>query len=309
MRAMGISQIRMILSGVTLNTILSSIFSVFTFALLFYYDIRLAGVAAVLVALAILVMSSLGYLQVRYERKVLEISNNISGLMLQLIGGITKYSPELIIMGAAEGIVTGSFIFFALMFVVSLVFGRAFCGWVCPVAGLQEAFFPACSRKAKGGKGDWIKYFIWVPWISIIVLMVLRAGGLHTIDAFYQTKGGISVTDTHSYIVLYVVLALFTILALTAGKRAVCHYLCWVAPFMVIGTKLRNLFGWPALHMAASPNSCTNCKKCSENCPMSLDVNKLVQKSSMRHSECILCGTCADVCPNKVISYSIRPGK
>lgn len=91
MRAMGISQIRRILSGVTLNTILSSIFSVFTFALLFYYDIRLAGVAAVLVTLAILVMSSLGYRQVRYERKILEISNNISGMMLQIIGGITKF--------------------------------------------------------------------------------------------------------------------------------------------------------------------------------------------------------------------------
>lgn len=91
MRAMGISQIRMILSGVTLNTILSSIFSIFTFALLFYYDIKLAGVAAVLVALAILVMGSLGYWQVRYQRKVLEISNNISGMMLQLIGGITKF--------------------------------------------------------------------------------------------------------------------------------------------------------------------------------------------------------------------------
>lgn len=91
MRAMGISRIRMILSGVTLNTILSSIFSVFTFALLFYYDMRLAGVAAVLVGISILVMGSLGYFQVRYERKVLETSNYISGIMLQLIGGITKF--------------------------------------------------------------------------------------------------------------------------------------------------------------------------------------------------------------------------
>lgn len=91
MRAMGISQIRMILSGVTLNTILSSIFSIFTFALLFYYDTRLAWVAAVLVVLAIVVMGSLGFWQVRYQRKVLEISNNISGMMLQLIGGIAKF--------------------------------------------------------------------------------------------------------------------------------------------------------------------------------------------------------------------------
>ncbi|MDF2672253.1 MAG: transporter related [Clostridiales bacterium] len=91
MRAMGISQMRIILSGVTLNTILSSIFSIFTFALLFYYNSKLAGTAAILVALAVIIMGTLGYYQVKYERKVLEISNNISGIMLQLIGGITKF--------------------------------------------------------------------------------------------------------------------------------------------------------------------------------------------------------------------------
>jgi len=91
MRAMGISQIRVILSGTTLNTIFSSIFSVFTFVLLFYYDARLAWTAAVLVVLAVMIMGYLGYRKVSWERKVLEISNHISGLMLQLIGGVIKF--------------------------------------------------------------------------------------------------------------------------------------------------------------------------------------------------------------------------
>ncbi|MEL1134034.1 NHLP bacteriocin export ABC transporter permease/ATPase subunit [Desulfitobacterium sp. THU1] len=91
MRAMGISQIRKILSGVTLNTVLSSIFSVFTLALMFYYDRKLAGVATALLALALMVMGFLGFRQVGYERKILDISNRISGMMLQLIGGITKF--------------------------------------------------------------------------------------------------------------------------------------------------------------------------------------------------------------------------
>ena len=90
-RAMSISQIRMILSGATLNSILSAIFSFFTFALLFYYDSRLAGVAALLVVSALAVMGALGWRQMRYERKALDISNRISGLLLQLIGGITKF--------------------------------------------------------------------------------------------------------------------------------------------------------------------------------------------------------------------------
>ena len=91
MRAMGISQIRMILSGTTLNTILSGIFSVFTFVLLYYYEARLAWVAAALVVLAVLVMGFLGCRKVSWERQVLAVSNHISGLMLQLIGGVIKF--------------------------------------------------------------------------------------------------------------------------------------------------------------------------------------------------------------------------
>lgn len=91
MRAMGVSQIRMILSGITLNTILSGIFSVFTFVLLFYYDARLAWIAAALVVLAVLIIGYLGFRKVSLERQILEVSNYISGMMLQLIGGVIKF--------------------------------------------------------------------------------------------------------------------------------------------------------------------------------------------------------------------------
>ena len=91
MRAMGISHIRMILSGTTLNTILSGIFSVFTFALLFYYHAGLAAAAALLAVFAALVMAFLGYRKVILERQILDISNRISGLLLQLMGGVAKF--------------------------------------------------------------------------------------------------------------------------------------------------------------------------------------------------------------------------
>ena len=42
---------------------------------------------------------------------------------------------------------------------------------------------------------------------------------------------------------------------------------------------------------------------------MSLDVNGMVQKRAMESSECILCGTCVDVCPKDVIHYTFSAGK
>lgn len=91
MRAMGISEIRRMLSGVTMTTILSSIFSIFNFALLFHYDVKLALFATLLVAVAMAVTGILGYSQMRYERRMIEISKKISGLVLQIIGGVSKF--------------------------------------------------------------------------------------------------------------------------------------------------------------------------------------------------------------------------
>ncbi|NPV42193.1 MAG: 4Fe-4S binding protein [Anaerolineae bacterium] len=42
---------------------------------------------------------------------------------------------------------------------------------------------------------------------------------------------------------------------------------------------------------------------------MSLEVHRMVEQGAMENSECILCATCADVCPRDVISLVFRKGK
>jgi ferredoxin-type protein NapH len=212
-------------------------------------------------------------------------------------------SPYLIIDSAAQGIINGSFIVFGLLFVFSLVLGRAWCSWVCPAAGVQELCFSIKNSKTKGGKYNWIKFYIWFPWIASIALVVALAGGYKTVNPLYMIESGISVAEPGNYIIYFSVLALIIVPALTIGKRAFCHYICWMSPFMIIGTSIRNALKWPALHLKANASSCKNCKSCNEVCPMSLDVNKMVQQGDMRNTECILCGTCVDNCPNNSIKF------
>ncbi len=52
------------------------------------------------------------------------------------------FSPALILNGAADGVVNASLIVFATMFVASLFVDRLWCGWACPVGGLQEVASP-----------------------------------------------------------------------------------------------------------------------------------------------------------------------
>ena len=224
-------------------------------------------------------------------------------------------SPYVIIDGAMNGIVNGSLVMFGLMFVSSLFLGRAWCGWVCPGGGMQEIVEPVNSRPVNGRKLDWIKWLIWIPWVTLIVLLAVNAGGYRTVNLLYHTQGGISVAGSadrpilFAYVIYYFVIALFVGLAAFAGRRAGCHTICWMAPFMMIGRWIRNRFGWHALRLKAEPILCADCKKCTGNCPMSIDVNAMVQAGKMENAECILCGTCVDNCAKQAIRYSFSSGK
>jgi ferredoxin-type protein NapH len=75
------------------------------------------------------------------------------------------FSPYLIVESAFQGIVNGGLIVFASMFVGSLVFGRLWCGWMCPAAGLQEPLLRVNGHRV-GSRVDLVKWFIWVPWTA-----------------------------------------------------------------------------------------------------------------------------------------------
>jgi polyferredoxin len=217
-------------------------------------------------------------------------------------------SPYVIIDSAMHGIVNGSLILFGLMFLSSLFLGRAWCGWVCPGGGMQEIIEPVNNRLVNGKQMDWIKWMVWIPWVSIIAWLVIKAGGYTSVDFLYMTDHGISVDEPMKFIIYYSVVFLLIGIAAFVGKRASCHTICWMAPFMMIGRWIRNQLGWASLQLQANSEDCTNCKQCTKNCLMSLDVNAMVQNGKMENSECILCGTCVDQCPSQVIHYAfVRP--
>jgi ferredoxin-type protein NapH len=219
------------------------------------------------------------------------------------------FSPYLIIMGASEGIVTGSLLVFAGLFFSSLFAGRVFCGWICPAGATQELCAMVRKKSVKNGKKNLIKYAIWAPWITIIALMFFQAGGVKAVDPLYQTYYGISISDIYSLVIFLAIAGLIAGLALAIGKHAACYSICWMAPFMIIGRKIRNASNWPSLQLQADKTKCVNCKACDRICPMSLEVNDMVQKNSMENSECILCGSCVDNCPKQVIKYNFGKNK
>jgi ferredoxin-type protein NapH len=111
---------------------------------------------------------------------------------------IWYFSPYLIIMGATQGVINGSFIVFCSMFVLSIFFGRIFCGYLCPMSGLQECLSAVNNRVPKQGWKNYIKYFIWTIWLCIIVFCFINQKQTIQINFFYQTDHGISVANIYA---------------------------------------------------------------------------------------------------------------
>jgi polyferredoxin len=237
-----------------------------------------------------------------------QICRKLLILISLLLFPITLYyfSPALIINAGMEGIINGSFIVFAAMLIGSVFFGRLFCAYLCPAGGLQDC---ACLVRAKTPKQGWrnyLKYVIWITWIAVVIYCYLKRGQIVGIDFFYQTEYGVSVSTLYGYAIYYGIVLLILIPSLIGGKRAFCHYVCWMAPFMVVGGKIGRLLHLPGLRISAEHERCNSCHTCNRECPMSIDPETAASRGTIDKAECIQCGACIDACPQNVFKYSMR---
>jgi len=216
------------------------------------------------------------------------------------------FSPVLIINAGLEGVINGSFIVFTAMIISGFFFGRVFCAWLCPAGGLQECTALVNDKAPKQGWRNYIKYGIWVIWIMSVIACYASGRQNLKLDFLYKTEMGISVSNIYGYIVYYGILFLILILSLFAGKRAFCHYICWMAPFMLIGIKIRSLLHMPGLHIAVDDKKCISCNQCSEVCPMCINAAHLALHGKSDNLECIQCGACVDICRPKAIVFRMR---
>ena len=160
------------------------------------------------------------------------------------------FSPYVIVDASAKGIISGSFFMFILLWAGALFLGRAFCSWACPLGGAQEMLAPLKKNFAMKGKS--IKWFLWAPWIIAIFVVAFRHGGYHETDPFYGTTYGFSLGSIYTLIAYLFVLLLAFIPFFVVGKRSCCRHICWIAPFMILGRKIAQLFHTPSLKLIIS---------------------------------------------------------
>ncbi len=215
------------------------------------------------------------------------------------------FSVFLIIEGSAQGIMTFSFFFWTAWTIGALLFGRAACGYLCPLGSSQEAKDRMVPKQLTPIKGlKFVKYVLAVAWVGAIVWAAISAGGYTAINLLYNTESGVSIDRAEGWIFYGMIVLLILLPVIFIGKRGFCHYFCPWGVLNMAGTRIKNFLRWPSLHLEAARDKCKQCRTCLANCPMSLSVGDMIQSGSVKNDECILCGTCVDNCPNKAIRYS-----
>jgi polyferredoxin len=192
-----------------------------------------------------------------------------------------------------------AFFLFTAFALISLVFRKAFCGWICPVGTVSEYLWKVgrglLGRNFRIPRGidlplRSLKYLL----LSFFVYAVAMMSAAEIAD-FVASPYGLVVDvrmlnffrfigATTAYVVIGLVLASMLV------QNFWCRYLCPYGALM----GLISLFS-PA-RITRNENACIDCAKCAKACPAALPVDRLVQ---IRSAECMSCVECVTVCPAK----------
>lgn len=184
----------------------------------------------------------------------------------------------------------------SLLLIITLLFRSGFCGWICPIGAIVDfvrwvgktigglSFIKPINKKykkwVKNNKGILTKIDKYARYFRYVFLLWI-------LQAAFLSIASIKDGDEHGILtVIYLVIALL-VLGLFVD-RAWCKYACPLGAIIGIFGKLG------PTRVTRIEEACINCKLCSKNCPMSLDVANM---KAVNKLDCNTCLTCVDVCP------------
>lgn len=173
-------------------------------------------------------------------------------------------------------------VIFGIGLLISLIWGRFYCGWFCPIntilrikkwvynkLHIEEKKTPVFIKKT------------WLRW-SILALFVLTM--------VISSRNNIQLN-----MLLYVLIAAFVI-SLLLDEETWHKYLCPYGSILSITDKANNK------HLIIDEEKCRQCGLCAENCPNNI-ITITRQEQYISRNECLYCFKCQDVCVFNAVSY------
>jgi len=202
--------------------------------------------------------------------------------------------------------------------ILTIVFGRFFCGWVCPFGSIHHFVGFLGNRRIKTAEkiqlnryreAQRVKYFILIVFLFMAafpsidatlqvglldpISLVSRSFNLLLLPIVDKSINFISVS-ARFYEGAWLILAVFFVAILLnfVIPRFYCRFICPLgALFAILGR-------FAIWRIGKNKSECINCKLCEQSCEGGCEP-----AGKIRISECVLCFNCRQDCPYDIISY------
>ncbi|MDA8215839.1 MAG: 4Fe-4S binding protein [Nitrospiraceae bacterium] len=224
--------------------------------------------------------------------------------------------------------------------IITLVFGRMFCGWACPLGTLNNIVGSLKKWRTNTVSRNWyrVKYYILIfllvssifslqlvgimdpislliRSLSVSIYPLFNYGTRAVFDSIYSSdiKGIVDVSEP-IYSVLkktvlsfqqpfYIQSAFIGILFLLILGLNLVEKRFWCRYLCPFGAFLGILSRFSILKRSVS-EGCTSCGACANVCQGNANPDK---KEEWRDTECFYCWNCDDICPQNAVSFGFHP--
>jgi polyferredoxin len=238
--------------------------------------------------------------------------------------------------------VAKAFVLSLITIFLTIIFGRVFCGWICPLGTLNNIVGSIRRKRPVGMYENWyrVKYYILIA-IMTSALFTLQPVGIMDPLSFLIRSFSISVYPIFNYGVMAVFNTLYSTnpLGVSAISEPVYSLMkktvlgfeqpfynqnvfismlfflvlglnfiekrFWCKYLCPLGAFLGILSRFSILKRSVS-EGCTSCGACSTVCQGNAQPDT---REHWRDSECLVCRNCDDICPSNAVSFGFSGKK
>ena len=210
----------------------------------------------------------------------------------QIVGSACYYMSHLNILFTLEP--QQIIVFFACFFIPLFVFGKLFCGFVCPMGFVQDVLH--VTRQKVGIQGVSLTEKLYerlsiIKWTAVMLFLGMGFAGLD----FCNICPVVTLSPAFSGFKTTIYISGFVMLFVLVGSFFKSRFFCNICP---LGLIMGLFHRFTLVRLKKDCTACTECGACYNACPMGIkSIYTEREKVNVTDTNCLMCGECIRNCP------------